>query len=173
MQRLIHLDHVAILVSSLGEYVQHAKKSSWPVGMIQTFESEGTREVYVGPDDAVRLLFLEAIGDGPYKHAFEKRGPGLHHLGFNTQNIETFLETLSGTGWYLHPKSIATFRQSKTVWLTNKGQPFLVEVHETNRQPKDWLDLVAPGDLEKNLPFGLTTGDFDVSVAGLSICVIQ
>jgi hypothetical protein len=80
-----------------------------------------------------RLLIVEAIGIGPYQRAIEKRGPGLHHLALNVSDLEEFILSLSGSGWLLHPHSIASMKY-KTAWLTRPGMPLLIEVHQIKPQ---------------------------------------
>jgi hypothetical protein len=45
-------------------------------------------------------------------------------------DLDRFIEGLAGSGWYLHPHSLRTIRDSRTAWLARPGTPFLVEVQE-------------------------------------------
>lgn len=135
-------DHVGILVSNLEHSLKSLKTHDWPVGEVEEFPSEGTKEVYVGPERATgRLLLLQAIGDGPYREALVKRGPGIHHFGINAPDIVAFLDRVSGSGWYLHPTSLATYKELKTIWLSRPGVPILVEVVEKISREKSELDI--------------------------------
>jgi catechol 2,3-dioxygenase-like lactoylglutathione lyase family enzyme len=126
------LDHIGILVSNLEQTLRSLVPHGWPVGEVEEFPSEGTREVFVGPVGATgRLLLLQAIGEGPYGEAMAKRGPGLHHMAINVPDVPSFLDQVSGSGWYLHPTSLATYKKFETVWLSRPGVPMLVEVVET------------------------------------------
>ncbi|MBN1552610.1 VOC family protein [bacterium] len=126
-----NIDHIGILVSNLERSLLSIRLQGWPIGEIEEFPSEGTKEVYVGSVGASgRLLLLEAIGDGPYRDAMVKRGSGLHHIALNVSDVFAFLDRVSGSGWYLYPKSLATHRHFKTIWLTRPGVPILVEVVE-------------------------------------------
>jgi hypothetical protein len=125
------LDHIGILVSNLEQTLKSLVPHGWPVGDVEEFPSEGTKEVYVGPVGAPgRLLLLQPIGEGPYGEAMARRGPGVHHMAINVPDITSFLEQVSGTGWYLHPRSLATYEEFGTVWLSRPGVPMLVEVVE-------------------------------------------
>jgi hypothetical protein len=75
-------------------------------------------------------LLLEAIKDGPYKHALDKRGPGLHHLGVWIPNLEEYADQLGNAGWFMHSKSLVTFRKQKTTYFLRPGNPYIVEAYE-------------------------------------------
>ena len=150
------LDHVAVLTDSLErEIVDH---SEWTPGPIETFEAEGTREVYLGNDGRPKLLFLQAIGDGPYRNAEQKRGCGLHHVCFKTADIEKGLNALNGSGWRMHRCSITTFRTSKTVWLIHSDAKFLVELHAADAREVSGVQFIAPASERAATPLGLTAG---------------
>jgi hypothetical protein len=126
---LLELDHIGILVDNLVDVLITLRHFDWPIGEIKEFPTEGTREVYVGlSSSSGRLLFLEPVGDGPYKDAMEKRGPGVHHIGIHVEDMMVFIERISGSGWYLHPKSLPMWKTFKTVWLARPGVPLLLEV---------------------------------------------
>ena len=73
---------------------------------------------------------MEPIKPGAYQRALEKRGSGLHHLAIDVLNIETYIESLAGSGWLLHPKSVKTIKEFQTAYLARPGFPALVEVGE-------------------------------------------
>lgn len=127
----VFLNHVAILVTSLENVTERLVKNDLSPGPIEEWESEGTREVYFGkPGECGRLLLMQPLQHGPYQRALEKRGPGLHHLGIDVQHLDEFVDSLSGSGWYLHPHSVKSMRQSRTAWLARPGVALLIEVHE-------------------------------------------
>ena len=134
--------HVAILVPSVNKALGFLSKFNLPFGKINEFESEGTREVYFGDNISNSLLLMEAIKEGPYKHAFDKRGPGLHHLAIDVENLDVFITKISSSGWLLHPMSLTTIKNSKTAYLARPGFPALIEVHE-----KSELNIIEPENL--------------------------
>lgn len=124
-------DHVALLVDSIERCLGNLTAIDAPVGKTGEFPSEGTKEVYVGKQESPgRLLFIEVLGDGPYRRAMQRRGPGLHHIGLQVADIEDYVAGLSGTGWLLHPSSLATIKRSHTAWLARPGVPVLLEVYQ-------------------------------------------
>ena len=85
------LDHVGIAVHSLEEAcrlfeVLLGKASSRP----EVLEAQGVRVAFVG---AVELL--EPLGsDTPIGRFLERRGPGLHHFAYRTDDVESELARL-------------------------------------------------------------------------------
>ena len=171
----MHIDHIAILVSSLDTALTLV---SGPAGPIEEFPSEGTRECYVGsPEASARLLLIEALGAGPYADALQKRGPGLHHIGIDVPDIDAFLKTLGGTGWHLHHCSFETRRTANTVWLVQRGVGAMVEVHERAPAPgAPFVEALTICGLDERAarPFGnaqieVKCGSGNVRVGGIWI----
>lgn len=147
-------NHVAILVPSVNKALKFLSKFNFEIGQINEFESEGTREVYVGGNCSNTLLLMEAIKDGPYKRALEKRGPGLHHLAIDVENLENFISKISGSGWLLHPMSLQTIKNSKTVYLARPGFPALIEVQEKS-EPQN-IAISSQANIESETKFFVT-----------------
>lgn len=134
MQPKAQLSHIAFLVASVREAAKIPEKLGFPIGPAESWEGEGTLEIYVGESShTARLLLMEPEKDGAYKRALQKRGPGLHHIAVNVLNLESYILSLAGSGWLLHPQSIATMKQVKTAYLARPGFPGLIEVQERER----------------------------------------
>ncbi len=132
------LDHVALLVRDVDAACVAAVAFGHPVGSVQDFPGEGTREVYVGEEgQRARLLLMQPLGDsGPYARALARRGPGLHHVALDVPDIDAFLARIAGTGWLLHPATVRTLAAGRTAWLARPGAGALIEVHETTDPPQ-------------------------------------
>lgn len=129
------LSHVAILTKSAENTAAFCKRSGHEIGLVEDFPDVGTREIYVGPfEKSGLLLLMQAIGPGPYRNAFEKRGPGLHHVAVDVDSIENYLNSLAGAGWLLHPESLHTMKHSKTIYLARPGIKALIEVQEVGEK---------------------------------------
>lgn len=132
------LNHIALLVSNIESFL---KVNSLPLDLtesIEEFPSEGTRELYIGANEQLgRLLIMQAIGDGPYKDALNKRGVGLHHIAIDVPKVDDFVGELAGTGWFLHPRSLWFYDDRKQVFLARPGVPLLVEVQERKKMKSE------------------------------------
>lgn len=124
----ISLDHIAVLTASLESCAEQLPTGYDPLE-IEFQPGEGTREQYVlhRVEGAPSLLFMEPVEPGPYQRAMEKRGPGLHHLGYVTDSLNEAVELFSVSGLLLHPISLRT-HSSGVVWMCRPGVPFLVEL---------------------------------------------
>lgn len=134
----IRPSHVAILVPSVRKAADYLRQFDFQIGKEEDWDGEGTREIYVEKDKANSLLLMEPIRPGAYQRALDKRGPGLHHLAIDVMNLESYIESLAGSGWLLHPISVKTMKQSQTAYLARPGFPALIEVQDrkelTDRQ---------------------------------------
>jgi methylmalonyl-CoA/ethylmalonyl-CoA epimerase len=89
------LDHVAVAVRSLDESIPlfelvTGEKASTP----ETLEAQGVRVAFVG---AVELL--EPLGpDTTVGRFLERRGQGLHHVAYRTEDIVAELARLEASG---------------------------------------------------------------------------
>lgn len=180
---MMKTNHIAILVRNI-----HAVSGVLPhvctLHPLEEQPSEGTRERYVTLDDenAPSLLLMQAIAEGPYSRALQRRGPGLHHIGCVCEDIETEIVENHTQRLLLHPISLIT-RESGVVWLCRPGMPCLVELtHNPSESAKPYgkaiirLPLGTPippfaNTLSANLTFetgnspaiGLTIGDIEIS----------
>lgn len=135
------VDHIAVLTADL-QRQSEALPGFCQKRAIESFPSEGTQEQYVElAKGSPKLLLLQAIADGPYARALEKRGPGLHHIGVKTPSIEAMIATLSEQGLLLHPITIRTLAQG-VAWLCRPGLPFLIELTQGSAPAGDF-DLIA------------------------------
>jgi len=126
----IILDHIALVVNSVDKSILKLKDYNFAIGEVNEFPSEGTKEVYItNQHEYGKLLLMEPISAGPYQKALLKRGTGLHHIAINVESIEKYLDSLSGSGWYLHLHSFSSLKHG-TAWLSRANTPLLIEVHE-------------------------------------------
>ena len=130
MSPKIQPSHVAILVPSARKAAGYLRQFKFQIGKEEDWDGEGTREIYVEKDKANSLLLMEPIKPGAYQRALDKRGPGLHHLAIDVLNLETYIESLAGSGWLLHPLSLKMIKQLQTAYLARPGFPGLIEVQE-------------------------------------------
>ncbi len=122
--------HVAILVPSVRKAADYLRQFDFEIGEEEIWEGEGTKEIYVEKGKCNSLLLMESFKAGAYQRALKKRGPGLHHLAIDVLNLDAFIESISGSGWLLHPISLQTIKQAQTAYLARPGFSALIEVHE-------------------------------------------
>lgn len=127
----ITINHVSVIVKSARAKSAIFKEAGYHIGTIDSFDSEGTEEVYIGPPDDKALLLLQApIKDGPYMNSFVKRGAGLHHIALDVENLMDFSDFMEKIGWLLHPISLKNYTEKRPIYFARPGVSVLFEVEE-------------------------------------------
>jgi len=119
----LKIDHIAIAVNDVEE---SAKVYQQALGVdsveFETVESEGVKVAIIHVDNG-RIELMQPTNDSsPIKKFLEKKGQGLHHMAFDTENIEGEVERMEGCGiqflgkirpgsagtkvTFIHPKSL-------------------------------------------------------------------
>ena len=117
------LDHIAIAVSDLEAAItRFAQDLGIPLSGTEDVPTEKTSTAFF-PIEGTRIELVHPMdGQGPIAGFLEKRGPGLHHVCFETDDIEADVRLLRGKGYqflsdapkpgahgtrviFIHPKS--------------------------------------------------------------------
>ena len=117
------IDHIAIAVNDVEASAKVYQKA---LGIdeieFETVESEGVK-VAIIPMENGRIELIQPIkDDSPIKKFLDKKGPGLHHMALETDDIEGEVERMEGCGvqflgkvrpgsagtkvTFIHPKSL-------------------------------------------------------------------
>ena len=117
------IDHIAVAVNDVEASAKVYQKA---LGIdeieFETVESEGVK-VAIIPMENGRIELIQPIkDDSPIKKFLDKKGPGLHHMALETDNIEGEVERMEGCGvqflgnirpgsagtkvTFIHPKSL-------------------------------------------------------------------
>ena len=117
------IDHIAIAVNNVEESAKVYQKA---LGIdeieFETVESEGVKVAIISMENG-RIELMQPTNDSsPIKKFLDKKGPGLHHMALDTDNIEGEVERMEGCGvqflgkirpgsagtkvTFIHPKSL-------------------------------------------------------------------
>lgn len=96
---LTQIDHVGIAVSDLGEAVERYRRTFGIEPMHrERMDDQGVEEVLF----AVGESFVQLLGplgpDTPVGRFLDKRGPGVHHVGYRVASVADALEHLRAEG---------------------------------------------------------------------------
>ena len=93
------IDHIGIATRGIDE-AANFWRSALGLGVVETEEvSHQKVRVAMLPVDRSRIELLEGTGpDSPISKFIEKRGPGIHHLAVNVDNIHAALAQLKENG---------------------------------------------------------------------------
>ena len=130
------LDHIAIAVP---DFEKAIKRFMEDFGL----NFEGTEDVEAAktstaffplPETSIELVH-PLRGEGPIKGYLEKKGGGLHHLCFRTDNIEADVEMLKSKGYiFLSDEPGDGAHNSKVIFIHHKScDGVLIELN----QPSD------------------------------------
>ena len=117
------IDHIAIAVNDVEA---SAKVSQTALGIdeieFETVESEGVKGAIIHMENGRIELMQPTKDDSPIKKFLDKKGPGLHHIALETDDIDGEVERMEGCGvqflgkvrpgsagtkvTFIHPKSL-------------------------------------------------------------------
>lgn len=100
------LDHIAIAVPDLQAAIaRFANDFGLTFKGAEDVESAATSTAFFPIEDTQIELVHPLRGKGPIAKHIEKRGPGLHHLAFRTDDIDADVERLRGLGYQFTSES--------------------------------------------------------------------
>ena len=94
------LDHIAIAVADLDQAIaRFAEDLGIPLEGTEDVESAKTKTAFF-PISGTRIELIHPLrGEGPVAKYLEKRGGGLHHICFRTDDIHADMERLTAKGY--------------------------------------------------------------------------
>ncbi|MCO5318876.1 MAG: methylmalonyl-CoA epimerase [Microthrixaceae bacterium] len=96
---LTEIDHVAIAVSDLDAAIEYyAKAFGAEVAHRETVESDGVEEALVKVADSYIQLTAATREDSPIAKFLERKGEGLHHVGYRVDDCAQALESMVAAG---------------------------------------------------------------------------
>lgn len=96
---LIEIDHIAIAVRDLDAAVDFYQRAfGATVAHRETVESDGVEEALVKVADSYIQLTAATRPDSPIAKAIEKRGEGLHHVGYRVDDCQVALDAMVAAG---------------------------------------------------------------------------
>jgi methylmalonyl-CoA/ethylmalonyl-CoA epimerase len=118
-----HIDHIGVAVEDLDEAIAlYGERLGMPLEHRETVEAQGVEAVLLGVGEG-HVELLQPLGaDTPVARFLRRSGPGLHHVAYGTDDIESAIESVRAAGLrlideqprlgirgsrvaFLHPKS--------------------------------------------------------------------
>jgi methylmalonyl-CoA epimerase len=117
------IDHVGVAVEDLEEAVAlHSERLGMPVEHRETVEELGVEAVLLGVGDGHVELLRPLGADTAVGKFLERRGPGLHHVAYGTDDIESALDAVREAGLRLIDERPRTgIRNSRVAFVHPKS----------------------------------------------------
>ena len=96
---LTEIDHVAIAVNDLEAAIDYYKRAfGATVDHRERVESDGVEEALLKVAESYIQLLTPTRPDSPVAKSLEKRGEGLHHIGYRVDDCAKALEAMVAAG---------------------------------------------------------------------------
>ena len=96
---LTEIDHIAIAVKDLEAAIAYYQKAfGATVDHREVVESDGVEEALLKVAESYIQLLTPTRPDSPVAKAIEKRGEGLHHIGYRVNNCAVALAAMIAAG---------------------------------------------------------------------------
>ena len=97
--QLTEIDHVAIAVPDLDEAIGYYEETfGATVDHREVVESDGVEEALLKVADSYIQLLTPIREDSPVAKYLEKKGPGLHHVGYRVADCAAALQSVKDHG---------------------------------------------------------------------------
>ena len=96
---LTEIDHIAIAVRDLEAAIEYYQKAfGATVDHREVVESDGVEEALLQVAESYIQVVTPTTPDSPVAKAIEKRGEGLHHIGYRVNNCAEALAAMIAAG---------------------------------------------------------------------------
>ena len=93
------IDHVGVAVADLDSAIWlYSERLGMPVQHRETVEEQGVEAVLMGVGESHVELLRPLGADTAVGRFLERNGPGLHHVAYGTEDIDSALDAIRGAG---------------------------------------------------------------------------
>ena len=146
----LELDHVAVAVHSIKDALRLYRDTLggeyWMGG-----DSDSWRWLQVRFANGGKVELLEPLGDGFLSRFLEKRGEGLHHVTFKTDDIEAAIEHLRASGYELVDVNLDDEYWKEAFLRPSGAHGTLVQVAWSSHTDEEARTRLKPSNLEELL----------------------
>ncbi|MER3395555.1 MAG: methylmalonyl-CoA epimerase [Acidimicrobiia bacterium] len=94
--KLAKVDHIGIAVRDLDAAIEYfARRYGAKVASREEIPQDKVEEAMIQVGESYIQLLAPTADDSPVAKFLEKRGEGIHHIGFGVENLDGLLEELS------------------------------------------------------------------------------
>jgi methylmalonyl-CoA epimerase len=117
------IDHIGVAVEDLDEAIAlYSERFGMPLQHRETVEEQGVEAVLLGVGESHVELLRPLDADTAVGKFLARNGPGLHHVAYGTDDIESALEQARAAGMRLIDERPRTgIRESRVAFLHPKS----------------------------------------------------
>ncbi len=117
------IDHVGLAVEDLDEAVTlYTERLGMPVEHRETVEDQGVEAILLGVGESHVELLRPLAADSAVGRFLDRNGPGLHHVAYGTDDIQSALDAARAAGLRLIDEDPRTgIRNSRVAFLHPKS----------------------------------------------------
>jgi methylmalonyl-CoA/ethylmalonyl-CoA epimerase len=117
------IDHVGLAVEDLdGAVALYTERLGMPVEHRETVEEQGVEAVLLGVGESHVELLRPLTADSAVGRFLDRNGPGLHHVAYGTDDIQSALDAARAAGLRLIDEDPRTgIRNSRVAFLHPKS----------------------------------------------------
>jgi len=96
------IDHIGVAVNDLEEAVSlYSERLGMPVQHRETVEQQGVEAVLLGVGESHAELLRPLTPETAVGRFLERNGPGMHHVAYGTDDIDSALDSVRAAGLQL------------------------------------------------------------------------
>jgi len=132
------IDHVGVAVRSIAEARAIYEALGLEVTRQEKIPTQGVVTAFLPVGDSRVELVEPMAEDSPVGKFLARRGPGVHHICFAVDDLETALRDLEGRGFrLLHKKPVPGADGKRIAFLhPDSGHGLLIELSEEAKRPR-------------------------------------
>lgn len=117
------IDHIGVAVDDLDEAIElYRDRFGMPLQHRETVEQFGVEAVLLGVGDSHVELLRPVAADSGVGRFLERHGPGMHHVAYRTDDIDSALESARAAGIRLIDERPRTgIRSSRVAFMHPKS----------------------------------------------------
>ncbi len=145
------LDHVAVAVHSIKDALPLFRDVLGGRYLMGGDVADTWRWFQLTYPDGRKIELLEPLGDGFLARFLERRGEGLHHITFKTDDIDAAIEKIEGHGYELVDKNLDDPNWKEAFLRPSKTHGTLIQIAQTSAPDEEVKDILKPSNLDELL----------------------
>ena len=145
------LDHVAVAVHSIKDALPLFRDVLGGEYLMGGDVAGTWRWFQLSYPDGRKIELLEPLGEGFLTRFLEKRGEGLHHITFKTDDIEAAIAHIEASGYELVDKQLDDPHWKEAFLRPSNAHGTLIQIAQSSSPDDVAKDFLKPSNLDELL----------------------